>query len=62
MKAIFQSELNSLIDLIGQIDLEQLAAAAELIRATPGQLLILGNGGPNGFANPMAQDLSLITN
>ena len=56
MKAIFQSELNSLIHLIGQVDLAQLAAAADLIRATPGKLLILGNGGSNGVASHMAED------
>ncbi|PIQ25972.1 phosphoheptose isomerase [bacterium (Candidatus Blackallbacteria) CG17_big_fil_post_rev_8_21_14_2_50_48_46] len=56
MKEIFQAELKSLIDLIQAIRSDELQAAADLIRKTPGKLIILGNGGSNGVASHMAED------
>jgi len=56
MKAIFQSELSSLIDLIKEVDLTHMQQAADLITQTPGKLMILGNGGSNGVASHMAED------
>lgn len=56
MKDLLTSELLSLRNLIDAVDLGQLEAAVKLIQATPGKLIILGNGGSNAVASHMAED------
>ena len=56
MKELLLAELKSLSALIEAVDLDLLEQAASLVAATPGKLIILGNGGSNAVASHMAED------
>lgn len=53
---VILAELQQLQALMAALDPEQMATAADVIRQTPGKVLIVGNGGSNAIASHMAED------
>lgn len=51
-----RAELAQVQRLIQDVNTEQLVAAAELFQRTPGNIIMIGNGGSNAITSHMAED------